>query len=191
MMQAYPVGGRNMLDMDAGVSADGESGGIASADVKAGAAGAMHHAIPTPAECDHSPVELRPAGTWKGVHKYAGGGKRGRWKGKAKGRCRATATNVSQQQQQQQQLRPGVGGVSPENHVADNADWGAQPDVGGGGPGAKGEQSERDARFVRTSSSCSNDNTIDVPAGGGAAHDEVDTVVLNAMGFSDFGGSRG
>ncbi|CAM9157646.1 unnamed protein product [Ectocarpus sp. 13 AM-2016] len=91
MMQACPVGGRNLLDMDAGVSA----GGIASADAKVGAAGATHHAIPTPAECDHSPVELRPAGTWKGEHQYAGGGKRGRTKGKAKGRCRATATNVS------------------------------------------------------------------------------------------------
>ncbi|CAM9137031.1 unnamed protein product [Ectocarpus sp. 6 AP-2014] len=193
MMQACPVGGRNVLDMDAGVSADGENGGIASADAKAGAAGAMHHVIPTPAECDHSPVELRPAGTSKEGHNYAGGGKRGRWKGKAKGRCRVTATNVSQQQQQQQQLQlhSDVEGVSPDNHVADNADWGAQPDVGGGGSGVKSEQAERDARFVRASSSCSIDNTIDVPAGDGAAHDEVDTAVLNAMGFCDFGGSRG
>ncbi|CAM9381755.1 unnamed protein product [Ectocarpus fasciculatus] len=186
MMQACPVGGRCLPDMDAGVSADGR--GIVSGNADAGTAGTMHHAIPKPAECDHSSVELRPAATPKGVHKNAGGGKRGRWKGKAKGRCRPTETKAPQQQQQ---LHSGVEGGSPENYVADNADRGSQLDVGGGRPGAKDEQSEIDAQFVRTSSSCSIDKTLDVPASGGAAHDEVDTVVLHAMGFSNFGGSRG
>lgn len=192
MMQACPVDGPSLPDMDVGVGADGESRGIASADADARAADTMNHVIPTPAECDHSSVELRPAGASKRVHTYAGGGKRGRWKGNSKGHCRA-ATNDSQQQQQQKQkqVHPGVEGVSCDNSVADNADRGAQPDVGGGRPGAKGEQSERDVQIARTSSSCSIDHTLDVPSGGGAAHDEVDTVVLNAMGFCNFGGSRG
>lgn len=180
--------------------------------------GQQRHVIPKPAECDHSPVKLPPFSNNKRCRQQAGGGKRGRCR-KRQGQGRGTGSELFQnqqqhddQQQQQPQQQPQLSTVGhcAGSALTDRPTAGHQSDVdadrpeaGGERPDMKGPQDAQVYHADTTNSSAGEGAALERAGSSGAASnlgDEYaaneavegsDLAVMAAMGFSEFGSSRG